>query len=269
MTGLGRARRASLLGAAACAAITTAVMHRALVVRPPLHPRWHRSNFRGRPVTLAAGPAVTAGSASAALVARAPTGALAITCAGMLGLYDDLYGDSHARGLAGHVRALQAGQVTTGMIKLAGLFLIGVTAADDRDNRWMRLADAALLAGAANLANLLDLRPGRAAKATLVAAVPLAAGRGAGAALAAGVSAAAIVALPADLGEQTMLGDCGANALGAAVGWAMTRRLRPRQRLLGLLTVTALTALSERVSFTDVIARTPILRELDEWGRAT
>jgi hypothetical protein len=41
-----------------------------------------------------------------------------------------------------------------------------------------------------------------------------------------------------------------------------------RSRVLALTLVAGLTALSEKVSFTKVIADTPVLRWLDELGRA-
>ncbi|MCG5472110.1 hypothetical protein LADH09A_006145, partial [Micromonospora sp. LAH09] len=70
-----------------------------------------------------------------------------------------------------------------------------------------------------------------------------------------------------DLGEDVMLGDSGANALGALLGVALAARTGPLGRA-GLLAVLAgLTAASEKVSFTSVIQRTPGLRELDALGR--
>ena len=64
-----------------------------------------------------------------------------------------------------------------------------------------------------------------------------------------------------------MLGDCGANALGALLGLqlAATNSRAVRTAVLGA--VTALTLASERVSFTAVIEATPGLRELDRLGR--
>jgi len=64
-----------------------------------------------------------------------------------------------------------------------------------------------------------------------------------------------------------MLGDCGANALGAAVGTAATQALPRRFRLLAFVVIAALNLISERVSFTAVIERTPLLRELDQLWR--
>jgi UDP-GlcNAc:undecaprenyl-phosphate/decaprenyl-phosphate GlcNAc-1-phosphate transferase len=94
--------------------------------------------------------------------------------------------------------------------------------------------------------------------------------RGSRAAGAAGVAVplgAAVALLPEDLGERAMLGDAGANALGAMLGAAAAGSLSRRSRLAILAGVTALTAASEVVSFTKVIQRTPPLHWLDMLGR--
>ena len=155
--------------------------------------------------------------------------------------------------------------------------------------------NSALIAGSANLLNLFDLRPGRALKVVLAAGVPLGvsqlAARPAGSSRRAasrgglwpcrapagprvrgrgGVAAplgAAVALLPEDLGERAMLGDAGANALGALLGAAAAGSLSRRSRLAILAGVTALTAASEVVSFTKVIQRTPPLHWLDMLGR--
>jgi hypothetical protein len=128
------------------------------------------------------------------------------------------------------------------------------------------LLGAGVIAGTANLVNLLDLRPGRALKAGLLVGAPLATA-GAGAGIAAGAVGAAGGLLPADLDEQIMLGDAGANALGALLGTALAARTGPAGRAALLAGLVALTAASEKVSFTQVIQRTPVLRELDALGR--
>jgi len=129
------------------------------------------------------------------------------------------------------------------------------------------LLGAGVIAGTANLVNLLDLRPGRALKAGLLVGAPLATAGGAGAGIAAGAAGAAGGLLPADLDEQIMLGDAGANALGALLGTALAARTGPAGRAVLLAGLVALTAASEKVSFTQVIQRTPVLRELDALGR--
>ena len=78
---------------------------------------------------------------------------------------------------------------------------------------------------------------------------------------------AAAALLPEDLGERAMLGDAGANALGALLGVAAATSLSRPARLVLLAAITGLTAASEVVSFTAVIERTPALRWLDMLGR--
>ena len=95
----------------------------------------------------------------------------------LLGLFDDLAGSGHHRGFRGHAAELRAGRVTTGMLKVAGggLVAVAVVAGVPRPSQpaWL-LLDAALVALAANLANLFDRAPGRTTKVVLVALVVLA-----------------------------------------------------------------------------------------------
>jgi len=64
-----------------------------------------------------------------------------------------------------------------------------------------------------------------------------------------------------------MLGDAGANALGAMLGAAAAASLPWKARVTVLAVIAGLTAASEVVSFTRVIERTPPLRWLDMLGR--
>lgn len=148
---------------------------------------------------------------------------------------------------------------------------------------------AVIIAGAANAVNLLDLRPGRAIKGAAIAAGPGVlrralsggaarnAGPGAGSAgahraaantLAGAGLGAALALLPEDLGESAMLGDAGANALGALLGTASAFGARSTAALAWrAAAVTAVNLASERFSFTKVIAACPPLDALDTWGR--
>jgi hypothetical protein len=185
---------------------------------------------------------------------------------GAVGLFDDLSGSAASKGLRGHLSALRRGEVTSGAVKVVVIGAAGLAAgAAVSDNAVDAVIGGAAVAGHANLLNLLDLRPGRALKAALLH-MPLAFSSPAGAIAAAGLGAGASV-LADDLGERTMLGDAGANALGAVLGLALVARSGRAARLAHLGLVTALTLASEKVSFTRVIARTPVLRELDQLGR--
>jgi UDP-N-acetylmuramyl pentapeptide phosphotransferase/UDP-N-acetylglucosamine-1-phosphate transferase len=255
------------------------------------HPRaaeLDRTNFHGRTVSLAGGPALAAGaSLGAALAAPGGAAAAAAATAGLLcgavGAYDDVVGarpeQKAAKGFAGHLAALRDGHVTSGLVKIVGVGAAGLAAAalldaDPRRRAGGRrpvvrvahvLLGAGVVAGTANLLNLLDLRPGRAIKAGALIAVPLSRGPAAG--LATAPCAAAAALLEEDLDEEIMLGDAGANAFGALLGVAIAARTGPGGRAAVLAVLAALTAASERVSFTQVIQRTPGLRELDALGR--
>jgi hypothetical protein len=287
-------RRAATLVAFATGGLCSLGAAALLKRRPPGGAaRWTRKNHAGRDVTLVEGPAYAVGAVAGALAGGA--GAPAVVAglgAGAFGALDDLVGDSSSRGLRGHLGAVCRGEVTTGAIKMVGLGSTGLLTAWmlDRPRRpagaLATLVGGGVIAGSANISNLLDLRPGRALKVVLLLAAPIVArGRAAkpsgsdvGPAVGTDVSAiatvtaaaaagAAIGALPADLGGRSMLGDTGANSAGALLGAALVARTGPRGRLLALALVSALTLASEKVSFTTVIESTPGLRELDALGR--
>lgn len=268
--------RLALAGAVAARAALAGVG--ALDVRPA-GAAWRRVNYAGRPVTLLGGPALAA-SATASAVLGAPAGtrtaaAVVGAVSGLVGGYDDLAGarpeQARDKGLGGHLAALRAGRVSAGAVKVAGIGTAAAVAAVliRRGTGAGALVDgvitAGLVAGTANLVNLLDLRPGRAGKAGVLAAAAGLSGPSGG--LVAGPLGATLAVLPADLGERVMLGDSGANALGALLGLRLAA-IPARAPRAGLLAaVVALTLASEKVSFTKVIDATPGLRELDRLGR--
>ena len=100
-----------------------------------------------------------------------------------------------------------------------------------------------------------------------LAALPLIPEKGTAASLAGGALATSALALPADLGEREMLGDTGANALGALLGSAWAQKTGTGGKILGVLGIVVLTAASEKISFSQVIAKTPGLRTIDQLGR--
>jgi UDP-GlcNAc:undecaprenyl-phosphate/decaprenyl-phosphate GlcNAc-1-phosphate transferase len=274
--GLAATLSAAAVGLAAGGAARAA--YAALKRYPPGGEKaWTRTNHRGEPVTLLEGPAAALGAVAIQFIyserKMAPrTGrAIALAGAGALGfgIVDDLAGSGKRRGLRGHLGALARGEVTTGAVKLGGLgatglasgLLIGDMPADV-------VINTGLIAGGANLLNLFDLRPGRAIKVAAASGALIAAGGGAeGRTAVAAPVGAALALMREDLGERAMLGDAGANALGAMLGTAAAVSL-PRPARAGLLAgIVALSLASEKVSFTRVIERTPALRWLDLLGR--
>lgn len=195
----------------------------------------------------------------------------AVVMFGFLGLVDDLLGDGGDRGLKGHLGALLRGRVTTGLVKLGGGIAAALVLAGrvDGDRPARVVIDAALIALAANMGNLLDRAPGRTIKWGLACYVPLAvvAGTAATGLALAVVAGAAAGLLGADLRERVMLGDTGANAFGAALGGAAVLALGEDARDIVALVLLALTLLSEVVSFSRIIRAVPPLRLLDRLGQ--
>jgi Glycosyl transferase family 2 len=168
----------------------------------------------------------------------------AVTAIAALGLVDDLWSGDE-RGIRAH---LAAGR-TTGVLKLAGIPLVGLVATRS-------VSGGLLVAGWANLMNQLDTRPGRALKAYALAAVAL------GAPL-----KPAVLLGPYDLRERVMLGDAGSNGLGALLGLKSVERIHGWGRWAAVVAIAGLNVVGERRSLGDIIEKTPLLRELDAWGR--
>ena len=156
--------------------------------------QWERTNFHGVTVSLRGGVAMAGAAVASAAVASALSdqpraalgGVVASLGGGLAGYIDDVDQGAHdggkvAKGLKGHLGALAHGQVTTGVIKIAGIGASALAASalvgSKATSVGGKVADLALntvlIAGTANLANLLDLRPGRALKATVLVATPL------------------------------------------------------------------------------------------------
>lgn len=222
------------------------------------------------------------------------------------GLVDDLFGGHAVKGFRGHLGALARGRLTTGGLKLLGIGFLSLVAGFSAVRQmvsygsgWVEVASglaawalaASVIALCANLVNLTDLRPGRALKvygALATIGVVLAtwtvwtegvpdAALGAPLQLlwigALKLSLLTLVLGPVlavwsfDLGERAMLGDAGANAMGALAGFLLV--WRSPLWLLAILAMVflALNLASERVSFSNVIERTRFLRWLDGLGR--
>ncbi len=225
-------------------------------------------------------------------------GPLALVAAA-LGLIDDAYGSGADRGFRGHFRALRHGRVTTGMLKLMGIgsASLGVAVMFRQIAPWNAALGAiagvaavplaaAAIALTANFVNLTDLRPGRALKVYTALAVvgcslvvaATAAGFVVGVTQPSSLLLSGLALLIAllgpvvavwryDLGERGMLGDAGANAMGAVAGATIVLGLPLWALVLYAASMLALNAAAERISFSSVIDRTPLLRWIDRLGR--
>ena len=266
-------------------------------VRPMLErPVFRRTNYRSVDLATAGGLVIPVavfftGALIAVLSALGVTpSAFALTALqltsiavggfGLLGLLDDLAVDEGTSGYRGHLIALFSGRLSAGSLKMVAgpaIALVVVQPASGDSFAWL-VIDGAVVALAANLANLFDRAPGRVTKvaslclASLVIGSIAAAGGLSGGVLpglfgAAVVLGAAWGLMRPEMREEMMLGDTGANPMGAALGLAvvLTQSQAIRLGVLGALVV--LNLLSERVSFSSVIERVPVLRWIDRLGR--
>jgi hypothetical protein len=173
---------------------------------------------------------------------------LGVAATALLGLADDLWSGPE-RGFRAHFGRGS----TTGVAKAVGIPVVAL--ATTRSVR-----GAVLVSLAANALNQLDTRPGRALK-TFVAGATLVRGP------AKGYLPIAVLLAPYDLREMTMLGDAGANALGAVLGFGSVSKLTARGQILSIAALAALTVAGETRSLGELIERTPGLAHLDRLGR--
>jgi UDP-GlcNAc:undecaprenyl-phosphate/decaprenyl-phosphate GlcNAc-1-phosphate transferase len=248
----------------------------ALALLKPYLPK--RQNFAGRNTPTSAGLSflliilVMLAASSAGVLEPLEGGAWYLAyslVAGLVGFADDRWGGAGERGFAGHVGALSRGRMTTGLLKVlvlgGGAVVFGVL---EFGVGWRALFAAFLLAGCANLANLFDVRPGRALKFLGVPAVVLLFLAPYGAVLAvAGVVGGAVALFHFDLRGRIMLGDAGAAIWGAVLGYLVVTSGPGVVWWVAGGAIVGFTAVAEFSSISRVIEEVGALRALDLWGR--
>jgi UDP-GlcNAc:undecaprenyl-phosphate/decaprenyl-phosphate GlcNAc-1-phosphate transferase len=258
------------------------------------------TNYRGAPLPFPTGTAIPV-AAMLALIVLAPLQELAdvhvfrpgvypavtyVVGVALLGLLDDFVGSGlfaaaagarlerpvkpTPRGWRGHARAILGGGFSTGAAKAAGSLGLALFALSGENRSTEEyLVGAGVLVLATNLFNLLDLRPGRSAKALII----LGAGLSLGALSADGLWTVGLflgpilVLLPFDLRERGMLGDTGSNAIGAVAGLWLVATLSTTGQAIALAVMAVVTVYGEFRSISALIERTPGLRQLDSLGR--
>ncbi len=201
--------------------------------------------------------------------------AMAVTGFSLLGVIDDVAVDRGTSGYRGHVRALLSGRMSAGSLKMVvgpAIAIVAVHPISGGSVTWL-LVDGAIVALAANLANLFDRAPGRVTKVALCCggALTVATAFDVGipydlTGMVVVIAAACGILVP-DLRERLMLGDAGANPLGASIGLAVVISQSQWVRVGVLVGLLAMNLVSERVSFSKVIESVAPLRWFDRLGR--
>jgi UDP-GlcNAc:undecaprenyl-phosphate/decaprenyl-phosphate GlcNAc-1-phosphate transferase len=217
----------------------------------------------------------------------------------LFGVMDDAYGTAADRGFAGHISAIVHGRLTTGALKLLGIAFVSLAAAASiigsaASNSASEAGDIPLAASelwpwagwtvvlggvialSANLVNLTDLRPGRALKfygvcavaLVIIAAASARASLPSAAMLAIALLGPLVAVWPLDAGERGMLGDAGANAAGALLGFVAAWECgRSWPAIVLLIVLFVINLASEKWSFSLLISHSRPLSWIDNVGR--
>ena len=194
----------------------------------------------------------------------------------LLGMYDDLFGNAQSKGFRGHLKALQKGQLSSGGVKMLvggvlALLMATMQYGNSVDAIPLILLAALIIALSANAINLFDLRPGRAVKLFSVLTIPLylLATCWLNSALLPLIALMLLITFcyaPFDFSATMMLGDTGANLLGAFLGLMLVIILPPSGQIVVLLLLLGLHFFAERYSITTTINRVGWLRAIDHLG---
>lgn len=196
---------------------------------------------------------------------------LLVLAVGFTGLLDDIIGDTKVKGLINHVKSTLAGKMTTGFLKaLTGVLISCIVSFGISASYMEFMINALIIALSANTLNLFDLRPGRAVKVFLAAAlVLLATTAGSLPAIMplALLNLAAWLYIGYDLREVCMLGDTGANILGISLGYYCALLLGINTKLFVLALLVSLNIITEKLSITELINKSRLFSYLDNLGR--
>ncbi|HNX28325.1 MAG TPA: hypothetical protein PKN87_02800 [Syntrophomonadaceae bacterium] len=196
---------------------------------------------------------------------------LAAVAISFLGFIDDMLGQRDALGFKGHFGALFKGRLTTGGLKALGGGMLAFFIAFSLKGSWPEIIlNTFIIALAANLMNLFDLRPGRAVKAYLLfllVIIIIALGRVEWM-LIAPLTGAVFYYAKDDLKAGVMMGDAGSNVLGMALGYFSVISLSLPVRLGVLVFLLGIHLYTEKYSLTTTIENNQLLKRLDDLGRS-
>ena len=229
-----------------------------------------RPNYRGVAVLFPLGVPILASGLTVGALAGVDGWRWIAYVAGvsLLGLVDDLLGEGGPRGVRGHGAALASGRPSTGALKALGTAALAAWTVPGDGASY--LLDVGVLALAPHVANLIDLRPGRAEKAAALAVAGLCAIAGSAAPLALvwPFAAVATAGVLLTLRERAMLGDSGASLIGAVVGVVCVTALGVAGTAIALAALIAISLYGEFRSIAKAIERVPLFDRLDSLGRS-
>lgn len=237
-----------------------------------------RENFLGEaiPTCLGVGflPGVLAGSFILALMESTDTRLVLLNVLGfavmcLAGTVDDILGNNNVKGLKGHIKNLLHLKLTTGGLKavFGGVTAVLISAVVS-ESLLEGVVNCLLVMLFTNLVNLLDLRPGRAVKSFFLLwwswffLMPARAH----AYLLYPLAGCLVAYLPYDAKRKGMMGDAGSNAIGLSLGLYYSLGAVLHHKVAVLVMLILLHFAAEKYSFTGFIAKSRMLRLIDELG---
>ena len=186
----------------------------------------------------------------------------------VIGLLDDIYGTREVGGFRGHLGLLKKGRISTGLIKMVGGGLLGLTIGIyiSQANLISGIINEILIALSANTLNLLDLRPGRAVSCLWVGILALVIANRGHLSIwpeLIPVLIPAVFLTVLDRSAKVMLGDAGSNALGAVLGISLAYEAGLPAKVGVLLFMAVIHIYSEKRSISELIESNGILRRVD------
>lgn len=189
---------------------------------------------------------------------------------GLLGLLDDLIGNKEIKGLKGHIKALFNGILTTGALKaILGFYISIVTSTYIAESFGEILINSLIIGLFTNLINIFDLRPGRAIKIFYIISLSFILSN-----MNSGFNyilfslfGILIPYLFLDFRARAMMGDVGSNVLGFSLGIYSAISYDLVAKIIIGIILLLLHIVSEKVSFSKLIANNKILNYLDNLGR--
>lgn len=188
---------------------------------------------------------------------------------GFVGFIDDMLGNRNVSGIKGHFRAFFRGNLTTGMFKaLYGGFTSLVISFMLSSALFDVFINTIIIALFTNTINLLDLRPGRAAKGYIMFSIVLLISPSLEniRLFVYGLTGSVAAYIPYDLKAKSMMGDVGSNILGISLG-ILCATNSSSIRIIALIFLVLFHIYTEKYSLTDTIEGNQFLKYIDRIGR--
>lgn len=194
---------------------------------------------------------------------------IGILTMGLIGLLDDLAGDTEVKGLKGHIKSFFKGKLTTGFIKASvGMFLSIIISIKLSKTIPNIILNTFIISLSINALNLFDLRPGRSLKVFIFLSILfLLIFKFNNYFIILSMLSISVIYFYYDIKAKSMMGDTGSNVLGFTVGYYVILNQDLVVRVVYLVLLVTIHIIAEKVSISKIIENNKFLKYIDELGR--